>query len=427
MKKTLVLFLALSSWIYGSGQVPNPCDVSYVYEMQNNHMIDFDDISTGSGPKIIDYLWNFGDGSTSSLSDPRHVFMIPGNYLVCLTITTEDSCVSTFCDTISIGFQPNDTNSYVSISGHVFAGDHYLPAGIALLINRINNNYVASAYTPIVNGSYSFPLVPQGKFMVYCIPYFSLNTLYYPVYFPTYYGDALHWQDAVDITVGGTAQVCDVYLEASTKIIHGPDVIEGSLQVADQQLFEYFVYWGNWFGNITGSINFDIAPNIPVLLLDKDNNPVRFAISDEKGMFAFGELPLSQFKVYPEKAGMETNPATINLQSLTSSTAQTSLILGTGEIYVSSPMVQIDTESDDFYAYPVPAGETITLVYHAQSNGAGGIIITDVCGKILRVENTNLTTGNNTFVLSTGMLTPGVYQITVSESNGNIRTLSVIR
>ncbi|RMG94159.1 MAG: PKD domain-containing protein, partial [Chloroflexi bacterium] len=43
-----------------------------------------------------DWLWDFGDGSTSSLKDPLHKYASPGTYLVCLTVSNQyDS--DTFC------------------------------------------------------------------------------------------------------------------------------------------------------------------------------------------------------------------------------------------------------------------------------------------------------------------------------------------
>lgn len=52
------------------------------------------DLSTGNSLK---YLWDFGDGDTSSLQYPVHKYDSSGYYNVCLTVY-HDTCSSTFCD-----------------------------------------------------------------------------------------------------------------------------------------------------------------------------------------------------------------------------------------------------------------------------------------------------------------------------------------
>jgi PKD repeat protein len=37
----------------------------------------------------LSYFWNFGDGETSDIADPTHVFTAPGNYTVILTVTND--------------------------------------------------------------------------------------------------------------------------------------------------------------------------------------------------------------------------------------------------------------------------------------------------------------------------------------------------
>jgi PKD repeat protein len=51
---------------------------------------------TGVAP--FTYLWNFGDGSTSTQQYPSHNYTTAGNYLICLTITDAIGCSSTTCD-----------------------------------------------------------------------------------------------------------------------------------------------------------------------------------------------------------------------------------------------------------------------------------------------------------------------------------------
>lgn len=54
-------------------------------------VVDFTDGSSSSGGNIS-YLWDFGDGNTSTLQNPSHTYAAAGNYLVCFTVA--DDCGS---------------------------------------------------------------------------------------------------------------------------------------------------------------------------------------------------------------------------------------------------------------------------------------------------------------------------------------------
>ena len=51
----------------------------------------FQDLSTAWTP--ITYFWEFGDGESSTVSNPVHQYMAPGLYTVSLTVSTDSGCV----------------------------------------------------------------------------------------------------------------------------------------------------------------------------------------------------------------------------------------------------------------------------------------------------------------------------------------------
>ncbi len=56
--------------------------------------------SGGSGN--FQFLWNFGDGTSSTDAYPTHTYSGNGPYVLCLTINDDNNCTSTHCDSISI-------------------------------------------------------------------------------------------------------------------------------------------------------------------------------------------------------------------------------------------------------------------------------------------------------------------------------------
>ena len=74
---------------------PSP-DATYNWANQGLNLIQF----APQNPVVgATYLWNLGDGTTTSVLSPLHQYNLPGNYQVCLTMDV-DGCSSTECQVI---------------------------------------------------------------------------------------------------------------------------------------------------------------------------------------------------------------------------------------------------------------------------------------------------------------------------------------
>jgi PKD repeat protein len=70
------------------------------------------DCSLGFG---VNYEWDFGDGDTSTLQYPSHVYTVPGYYTICLNISSA-TCHSRFCNANFYAFKNNNgTMSQISV------------------------------------------------------------------------------------------------------------------------------------------------------------------------------------------------------------------------------------------------------------------------------------------------------------------------
>src|SRR5690606_24300578 len=80
---------------------------------------------------IINRLWTFGDGGTSSEVNPVHRFTAPGTYYVRLDVTTVSNCSSSFMDTILVYRTPDPLisarDSICVFSSENFAGSLAVP------------------------------------------------------------------------------------------------------------------------------------------------------------------------------------------------------------------------------------------------------------------------------------------------------------
>ena len=110
MKNLILTFLTTICFLNVQAQ----CTADFTY-VQNGPTTYFTDLSTinpsWSTNYSVSYLWDFGDGNTSTLQNPSHTYS-NGLYSPCLTVTYFDSvimnfCTSIYCDSILIGNGPN--------------------------------------------------------------------------------------------------------------------------------------------------------------------------------------------------------------------------------------------------------------------------------------------------------------------------------
>jgi len=77
---------------------PLPCHSGFaIYPDTVNGDVNIANSSTGVN---LTYLWNFGDGNTSTLQNPSHTYTTAGPFYLCLTIDDGNGCVDMYCDSI---------------------------------------------------------------------------------------------------------------------------------------------------------------------------------------------------------------------------------------------------------------------------------------------------------------------------------------
>lgn len=99
-----------------NGQTCNHCETIVVGGSNTGCVSDFswttnpngvtvftNNSDSNNNGSITSYLWNFGDGTSSTGINPDHLFTQGQWYSVCLTITTANGCTSTHCDSIQGG------------------------------------------------------------------------------------------------------------------------------------------------------------------------------------------------------------------------------------------------------------------------------------------------------------------------------------
>jgi PKD repeat protein len=76
---------------FSSNANSNPCSAI--------HIVNFTNTSSGN---ITNYLWSFGDGTTSNSIHPQKIYSSPGTYIVSLTVNNANGCSNSITQTITI-------------------------------------------------------------------------------------------------------------------------------------------------------------------------------------------------------------------------------------------------------------------------------------------------------------------------------------
>jgi PKD repeat protein len=86
------------------------------YEHANNclgEITQFTDLSVSPGAIVTEWLWDFGDGNTSTEQNPTNEYTEPGDYFVSLTISTNYGCVESISRWVSIFDTPEAGFTFV--------------------------------------------------------------------------------------------------------------------------------------------------------------------------------------------------------------------------------------------------------------------------------------------------------------------------
>jgi hypothetical protein len=93
------------------GEPEEECNASFNYEENEEGVIFFNNTSTG-GTSNTTWLWDFGDGHTSTEENPQHEYAEPGLYTVCLFMTdTTINCEDHYCHTLAFNMAWEDLHN----------------------------------------------------------------------------------------------------------------------------------------------------------------------------------------------------------------------------------------------------------------------------------------------------------------------------
>ncbi len=388
--------------------------------LPGSSVVDFYAIVNGN-TNGVSYFWDFGDGNTSTLQNPTHVYNAvatgPVTFLVTLVVTDSlNNCSAVTTETVSI-FNGNITGQ---ILGYLWKDTTNLnPAdGLVYLIeyDSINGGTLTAIDTiQTQQGFFHFQNVPMGTYLIKAalLP----TDPDYANYLPTYFVQSLNWSNAqyVGPIPFGLPALIDIQLIAGNNP-GGPGFI-GGLVV-------------NGAGRpINGTVTLvedilDLEPmeGVSVLLLDANDNAITHTVTAADGSYSFSNIAMGTYNVHVEEVGKVTYDANVVVDANGLNHTNVHFTVHDGMVTLTGTYDVTNVE--DFQVYPNPVSNTANVQLQLKDAMDLTLSVSTLMGQEVLNQNMKLNAGTNTFSVEMSDLPAGLYLLSL-KSNSDIITYKI--
>ncbi len=181
-----------------------PCIADFIYD-DDNYNVQF--TNTSSGP-VENYLWDFGDGNTSTETSPYHTYSSTGVYPVVLIVQGVSSLIpiDTIARQVQIDIDTYSRKPLYNIEGHIYAGNNIYTSDVQIVLikkDSLDNYYNVDSFNTI-NGSFLLK-ADSGDYYIKAVPADEK-------YLTTYYVDAVTIESSYRLPVALNTGGIDIQL-----------------------------------------------------------------------------------------------------------------------------------------------------------------------------------------------------------------------
>lgn len=387
--------------------IPTSCHANFTYVLANDSVssglplrtrVYFTDASTSTG--AITYRnWFFGDGTTSTLQNPTHVYSFANDTTVAVGLFIGSAgCGDSIFKNILI---PGYSTSF-SISGTVVGKNELLKSGIIVLYKKATSGlFKIVAANVISNGTFNFGQLSAGKYIIYAMPDIYNSTKY----LPTYYVNKVHWADAQVINLNSNAYGLKLKLVSAYTITTGPGKISGTVTSTGAALVE------------KSALKSAASYSYPVNLIGESGETLLSTTPDELGNFAFDNLPYGKYSVNIEYPNISNQNLTVNLSPESPVATDLNIVIDESATSVNSL-----TKEAKAVIYNV---STDQIAVRLNAGGKYNMSLISMTGRV--ILNGQIDFESNTDkIISIGSLPNGIYLIKL-QNNANIITEKIFR
>ncbi len=408
---------------------------------------------------ITSYLWDFGDGNTSTLANPVHNYGNNGYYTACLTVSNVSACSNTYCDTILICPMAAYFNYTNNLNGNYsFHDDSYgSVSSYSWDFGDGNTSTLADPnHTYSIDGTYSICLtVTDGAVCskTYCDS-ISISTSPCNVTSNFSYTDngsgnysfnnastgniaASYWNFGDGITSNS-------HSPSHTFLANGPFVVELISIDSTGLCVDYEIITLQ----VTG-VQIPVPCNAAFVIIPDSaasNDVIVYNTSTGNGLtyfwnFGDGNVSSSAFPFYtyttagPFQICLTVNDGNGCGSTYCDSISSGGVVFKTGgfNINVQGPVItSIENEHEalsEFSVYPNPFKEEVTIKLNLLETGKVDVFVADLIGnRVAQISNKTLNAGANTFNWGANNIANGVYLLNIkTESSLQVKKLVLNR
>lgn len=370
----------------------NPCNASFTYSTNPANPFEVDFYAFGMGNA---YNWSFGDGSSSTIQNPSHIYSQQGTYNVTLTVMSSGAvCSST--QVVSIANSGN-----LTLAGQVTAGGSILDFGDVTLFDVVNG--VATFVQTDSSGYFYFGNLAPSQYIINAAP--GIYSMYLNNYFPTYYGNATTW------TLSSVINLTSNIYNANISLVP--------------------VVPSNGGGSISGTVTSNVfktgIPNVPVSLFNSNGSPVKATKTNNSGQYNFANIGLESYMILVEVPGLPSDTINVTLtQNQTSSTTNNFTITSTN--IVASGVGMDENPSITFEkVYPVPFSNELSVEIYLNEKSEIKMEIVNAYGQVVKSFNENLSAGSHGLKYNVADLSSGTYFLRTTNQNGKSNHKVIIK
>ena len=126
-----------------------------------NSIINFTNTSTISSGNLSSYVWNFGNGGNSTVTNPAYTYTASGNYVVTLSATSNQNCVNSFTGNVSVNPTPvvSFTTNDACLGAPTFFTNMTSITSGSISYSLWNFDVLGNVSTTLPNPNYIYPSV----------------------------------------------------------------------------------------------------------------------------------------------------------------------------------------------------------------------------------------------------------------------------
>ncbi|MDF2437655.1 MAG: hypothetical protein K0Q95_2031 [Bacteroidota bacterium] len=257
----------------------------------------------------------------------------------------------------------------------------------------------------IIGGSYTFPFVLQGRYIIQATP----DTSLYPLAVPTYYDTVITWSSAADIVI---TPVCNDTTDIDIIMLGHPSLV--GTNGLSGTLLEGAGYRSPGMG----------MSGVDVFLLNNsDNTIVDYTRTNSYGFYHFENIPSGCNRIYIDIPGLSMLSTYTQCVSSNNNLTELNFVADSTMIYVTNSVLasaEIKESDASLNVYPNPSVGNFTIECCVPHEGLISLEIYNVQGERISSFAKNRTV-NGKFKIEideNSKYSPGLYFIKLSTTQG---------